>query len=84
MMEPADGWQGSREAYLPVTREAADHSTPFVAVMALRDGSVTSDTYRERTWERPEINEAMQRIRLVIEPEWTERLEREGRLGRKS
>ena len=73
--------QGSREAYFPDTREAADHSTPFVAVMALRDGSVTPDTYRERIWERSEISEAMRRVRLVIDPDWTERLERESRLG---
>ena len=34
----AAGVQGSAGAYVPTTRGAADHSTPFVVAVALRDG----------------------------------------------
>ena len=73
--------QGSPGAYRPDSREAADHSTPFVTVMALRDGMVTIDSYRDRIWELEETRHAMERIKLVTDRDWTERLEREGVLG---
>ncbi|MFW6074778.1 MAG: MmgE/PrpD family protein [Chloroflexota bacterium] len=67
--------QGAPEAFRPETREAADHSTPFVLAMTLRDGSVTLASYDRQQWLDPAIRAAMDRMSLIIDPEWDARFE---------
>lgn len=73
--------QGSPGAFKPESREAADHSTPFVVATTLRDGTVTLEGYARELWLDPDIRAAMARMELVIDPVWNERRDREGLLG---
>lgn len=59
--------QGSPRAFAPSTRGDADHSTPFVTVMMLRDGEITPRTYLEEPWKEPGIVDALRRVELVID-----------------
>jgi 2-methylcitrate dehydratase len=77
----AAGVQGSGAAYTPETREAADHSTPFVVAMALRDGDLTPATYEGEPWRDDELLDLMRRIDLVIDPDLDAMFDREGKLG---
>ncbi|GIX49159.1 MAG: MmgE/PrpD family protein [Candidatus Tectimicrobiota bacterium] len=75
------GVQGSPQAFAPATREAADHSTPFVMAMALLRGRLTPKEYEGAPWENPEVRALMARIKLVREPERDRALDSEGKLG---
>jgi 2-methylcitrate dehydratase len=77
----AAGVQGSGAAYTPETREAADHSTPFVVAMPLRDGDLTPHSYMNEPWRDEEMLDLMRRVDLVIDPELDAALDREGKLG---
>ncbi len=77
----AAGVQGSGEAYTPETREAADHSTPFVVAMALRDGDLTAASYRDEPWRDEAVLDVMRRIDLVIDPDLDAAFDRDGKLG---
>jgi 2-methylcitrate dehydratase len=73
--------QGSPAAFKPASREAADHSTPFVVAMALRDGLVGPETYARADWLRPDLRAAMVRMTLVVDPVWDAAMQDEGLLG---
>lgn len=73
--------QGSPQAFKPETREAADHSTPFVIAMTLRDGFLAPTSYHGNPWLDESLRKAMSRIELVIDPEWNRRLQEEGLRG---
>ena len=73
--------QGSPGAFQPTSREAADHSTPFVAVMALRDGNVSPATYHTRAWEDGSVIQAMQRVKLIVDEKWSRKLNDRGVIG---
>jgi 2-methylcitrate dehydratase len=75
------GVQGSPGAYTPQTRAAADHSTPFVVAVALRDGDLTPASYRGEPWRDPALLDLMRRIDLVIDPEFERAFHQEGVLG---
>jgi 2-methylcitrate dehydratase len=75
------GVQGSPEAFAPSTREAADHSTPYVMAMALLRGRMTLREYDGAPWESPEVKRLMSRIALVREPERDLALDTDGILG---
>ena len=75
------GVQGSRQAFAPASREAADHSTPYVMAMALLRGRLTSREYDNAPWETPEVKDAMAKIELVEDPERNRSLEAQGILG---
>lgn len=75
------GVQGSPGAYAPRTRAAADHSTPFVVAMALRDGDLTPASYQGEPWHDPALLDLMRRIDLVIDPEFERAFREEGVLG---
>jgi 2-methylcitrate dehydratase len=77
----AAGVQGSGAAYTPETREAADHSTPFVVAMALRDGDLTPASYEGEPWRSEELLDLMRRIDLVIDPELDAAFDTEGKIG---
>ncbi|MGH7810816.1 MAG: MmgE/PrpD family protein, partial [Candidatus Binatia bacterium] len=75
------GVQGSRQAFAPASREAADHSTPFVLAMSLLRGRLTSREYDEAPWETDEVKALMGIIELVDDPEKNRSLDAQGILG---
>lgn len=77
----AAGVQGSGAAYTPLTRAAADHSTPFVVATALRDGDLSPASYDGEPWLDPEMIDLMRRIDLVIDPGFETGLTEHGRFG---
>jgi 2-methylcitrate dehydratase len=77
----AAGVQGSGAAYTPETREAADHSTPFVVAVGLRDGDLTPASYDGEPWRDLELLDLMRRIDLVIDPDSERAFDEEGRIG---
>lgn len=77
----AAGVQGSAAAYTPESRATADHSTPFVVAVALRDGDLTPASYQGEPWKDPALRDLMQRVDLVIDPAFERALVEEGRFG---
>jgi 2-methylcitrate dehydratase PrpD len=75
------GVQGSPQAFAPASREAADHSTPYVMAMALLRGRLTAREYEGAPWETAEVTALMGKIRLVRDSEMDRRLDTEGILG---
>ena len=75
------GVQGSPQAFAPSSREAADHSTPFVIAMALLRGRLTPCEYEASPWESAEVKSAMRKIELVIDPARDRAFDTEGVLG---
>jgi len=75
------GVQGSPQAFAPASREAADHSTPYVVAMALLRGRLTSREYDGSPWETPQVKNLMSKIELVEDPERNRALDTEGILG---
>ena len=63
------GVQGSAAAFRPRSREAADHSTPFVMASALLNGKLTPAEFEGEAWKSPEVRAMMDRLTLVIDPE---------------
>ena len=63
------GVQGSAGAFRPKSREAADHSTPFVVSMALLRGRLTLEEFIDEPWLSSEVTDMMDRIELVVDPE---------------
>ena len=62
------GVQGSAGAFRPKSREAADHSTPFVVSMALLRGRLTLEEFIDEPWLSSEVTDMMDRIELVVDP----------------
>ncbi len=77
----AAGVQGSAAAYTPLTRGAADHSTPFVVAMGLRDGDLTPASYAGEPWRDEALLDLMRRVDLVIDPEFERQFDQEGLFG---
>ena len=75
------GVQGSAAAYLPETRGAADHSTPFVVAVGLRDGDLTPASYADEPWRDEILIDLMRRVDLVIDPDFERGLVEDGLFG---
>jgi 2-methylcitrate dehydratase len=75
------GVQGSPQAFAPASREAADHSTPYVMAMALLRGELTSREYDGTPWATPEVKRVMAKIELVQDRERNAALDTRGILG---
>jgi 2-methylcitrate dehydratase len=75
------GVQGSPQAFAPASREAADHSTPYVMAMALLRGRLTSREYDGAPWEASAVKAVMAKIELVTDPERDSAFDTEGILG---
>ena len=73
--------QGSPGAFRPASREAADHSTPFVTALTLRDGDVGPATYHGAPWRSMPVLEAMAKMKLVVDEGWSAGLRESGLLG---
>ena len=63
------GVQGSAAAFRPRSREAADHSTPFVMASALLNGKLTPAEFDGDAWTSPEIRAVMNRLTLTLDPD---------------
>lgn len=63
------GVQGSAAAFSPESREAADHSTPFVMALALLHGRLTPQEYEGEPWAKAPVKEILKKIKLIIDPE---------------
>ena len=63
------GVQGSAGAFRPKSREAADHSTPFVMAMALLRGRLTVKEFTDEPWLSSKVTGVMDRIELVVDPD---------------
>jgi 2-methylcitrate dehydratase len=75
------GVQGSPQAFAPQSREAADHSTPYVMAMALLRGHVTAREYHDAPWKSSEVRSAMAKITLITDPGRDRALDTDGMLG---
>lgn len=74
----AAGVQGSPQARAPRTRGDADHSTPFVVAMMLRDGVITPRTYDGAPWEEPELRRILANVELSVDEAMHQRFLAEG------
>jgi 2-methylcitrate dehydratase len=63
------GVQGFAAAFSPESREAADHSTPFVMALALLHGRLTPQEYEGEPWTNAPVKEILKKIKLIIDPE---------------
>lgn len=57
----------------PQTRETADHSLPYLLAVALRDGTITTESFTTERILDPSLRPLMQRIRVSEDPELTAR-----------
>ena len=73
--------QGSTQAFAPASREAADHSTPYVMAMALLRGRLTSQAYDGAPWKTSEIKSVMAKIELVEDRQYDTAFDTQGILG---
>lgn len=77
----AGGVQGSAQAFAPASREAADHSAPYVMAMALLRGRLTPLEYEGAPWDTTEVKNVMAKIELVIDSEMDRSFDTERNLG---
>jgi 2-methylcitrate dehydratase len=61
------------EKWRPRTRETADHSFPYCVAVALLDGKVTLRSFEGKRLTDPTLQELMQKVRVVPEPEFVGR-----------
>lgn len=52
----------------PTTRETADHSFPFLAAVALLDGTLTVHSFENERWNDPAVRALMQRTTIEADP----------------
>lgn len=53
------------EKWRPTSRETADHSMPFCVVMALRDGTITRETFRDENVRSPQVHALLDKVEIV-------------------
>ncbi|HEY1622873.1 MAG TPA: MmgE/PrpD family protein [Streptosporangiaceae bacterium] len=68
--------RGGGPARNPQTREAADHSIPYVVAAALRDGTITPRQFDDAHLADQEIRAILSRTDIVENPEFTAAFER--------
>ena len=56
--------------YDPQTRETADHSLPYCLAVAIADGKVTTQSFKERRILDPALRPLLAKIKVVQEPEF--------------
>lgn len=60
--------QGDLRRSWPVSRDAADHSIPFLVAVAVEDGQVSPAQYEENRWDRRSTRELMGKVLQVTDP----------------
>ncbi|NDA46754.1 MAG: MmgE/PrpD family protein [Alphaproteobacteria bacterium] len=58
----------------PTNQETADHSYHFAVAVALADGLVSLRSFRNERWRDPEIKALMDKIHILPDPIWNERV----------
>ncbi|CAN5339361.1 MmgE/PrpD family protein [soil metagenome] len=59
------------EKWDPTSKETADHSLPYIAAVALRDGDVNEKSFYRSTYRDPVLLQFMKRIKVVEDPGFT-------------
>lgn len=59
------------EKWDPQTREAADHSMPFIVARALLDRSITIDSYSPASLQDPRVQRLMAKVKVAEDPALT-------------
>jgi 2-methylcitrate dehydratase len=57
----------------PLSREAADHSFPFLVAVTLIDGALGSAQFENKRWHDPKVKTLMSRIVMSRDAEWNTR-----------
>jgi len=60
----------------PMSREAADHSTPYLVAATLMDGTITQNSFNDAHLWNPELRSLMKKIEVVENEEFTRAFER--------
>ncbi len=55
----------------PDSKDAADHSVPYVVAAALMDGTVTTRSFNDAHLSHPDLHALMQKIKVVVNDEFT-------------
>ncbi|MBF9033044.1 hypothetical protein HKCCE2091_02240 [Rhodobacterales bacterium HKCCE2091] len=61
--------QGEIERRYPKTREAADHSFTFLPAVAMAEGAMTDEQFRDRRWEHPDMTRLIEATELMVDPD---------------
>jgi 2-methylcitrate dehydratase len=59
------------EKWDPQSKETADHSLPYCAAVALRDGTVTEKSFYRSTYRDPQLLEFLKKIVVIEDKEFT-------------
>jgi 2-methylcitrate dehydratase len=65
--------QGETHRQFPKTREAADHSFTFLPAVAMAEGAMTDDQFRDRRWDHPDMVRLIALTELKVEKGLAER-----------
>jgi 2-methylcitrate dehydratase len=65
------------EKWHPATREAADHSLPYIVSAVLIDGRFSDDIFADERIGDPRIHELINKIKVIEDPDFTRRAPRE-------
>ena len=60
--------QGELHRRYPKTREAADHSFTFLPAVAMIEGAMTDEQFRDRRWEKPDMTRLIELTELTVDP----------------
>jgi 2-methylcitrate dehydratase len=61
-----------REKYDPHSRETADHSIPYMVVVALIDGEISERTFTPERYRDPQILTLLQKLTMEEDPRYTQ------------
>lgn len=59
------------EKWKPTSKETADHSLPYCAAVALRDGNVTDESFHEKNYKDQTLIDFLQKIKVVEDENYT-------------
>jgi 2-methylcitrate dehydratase len=60
--------QGERARRYPRAREAACHSFTFLPAVAMTEGAMTDDQFRDRRWEHDDMTALIEKTELSVDP----------------
>lgn len=59
------------EKWRPTSKETADHSLPYCAAIALRDGDVTLQSFEKRNFRDSNLQRFLRKIKILEDPKYT-------------
>ena len=68
---------GDAQKWHPTSAETADHSLPYVTLIGLLDGTVTTDAMRPERWELPDVVRLLPAVSVIVDEEMTAAYPRE-------